>query len=97
MSDTVESLIAYCRENGRVCPQPVHWNRLWELLPNRRQIGVGWEPALPMILAGWSASDQSKMQRLTEHIEWAEQHGVLRTATELLRKLREEDWHHKGE
>ena len=33
MTDTVESLIAYCQENGRVCPQPTHWHRLWELLP----------------------------------------------------------------
>ena len=42
--ETVKSL-------GRVCPQPTHWHRLWVLLPNRKRVGVGWVPALPMILA----------------------------------------------
>ena len=97
MTDTVESLIAYCQENGRVCPQPTHWHRLWELLPNRRQVGVGWEPSLPMILAGWSASNQSKMQCLTEHIEWAEKHDTLEDVASFLRNLGEENWYHVGE
>ena len=94
MPDTVESLIAYCQQNGRVCPLPVFWDQLWQLLPNRRQRGVGWEPPLPMILAGWSASHQSKMLRLVQHIEWAEKRGVLGDAAAFLRSLREEDWYH---
>ena len=98
MSDTVESLIAYCRENGRVCPQPVHWNRVWELLPHRRQVGVGWEPPLPLILGTWHETPALlKMLRLAEHIEWAAQHNALDPVAGLLRKLREEDWHHVGE
>ena len=32
MTETVESLIAYCSQDGRVCPQPVFWNELWEML-----------------------------------------------------------------
>ena len=44
-------LIAYCRENSRVCPMPQRWNALWELLPNRKRVGGGWEPPLPLILA----------------------------------------------
>lgn len=94
MTETVESLMAYCRENGRVCPLPMHWHRLWEHLPNRRQLGIGWEPALPMTLASWRASDQSKILRLTEHIEWAEKHGGLQPVADFLRKLPEADWHH---
>ncbi len=27
-SDAVESLIAYCRENSRVCPMPQRWSAL---------------------------------------------------------------------
>ena len=51
MNDTAESLIAYCRENSRVCPEPGLWHNLWALLPERRQIGAGWQPSLPLILA----------------------------------------------
>ena len=40
MSDTVERLIAYCRENNRVCPLPPLWNQLWEMLPNRTRVGL---------------------------------------------------------
>lgn len=31
MSDTVESFL---------------WNKLWEVLPNRRRVGLGWESDL---------------------------------------------------
>jgi hypothetical protein len=51
MNETVESLVAFCRENDRVCPLPLLWNELWEMLPNRSQVGVGWQPPLPLILA----------------------------------------------
>ena len=75
MSDTVENLIAYCRENNRVCPLPRRWNELWEMVPYRRRIGNGWEPGLPLILAAWEDSPAMlKMARLAEHLEWAANH-----------------------
>jgi hypothetical protein len=74
MTDTVESLVAYCRQDGRVCPQPPLWNELWEMLPNRQRVGSGWEPPLPLILAAWHTTPAlSKMLRLEDHIRWAEQ------------------------
>jgi hypothetical protein len=73
MTETTQSLIAYCRENGRVCPKPDVWNELWELLPERQQIDGGWQPSLPLILASWAyTSNLEKMLRLAEHIEWAD-------------------------
>lgn len=98
MSDTVESLVAYCREDNRVCPLPTQWNRLWEMLPDRKRIGTGWEPPLPLILAAWHDTPaMSKMLRLTEHIEWAAQHGALDSVARFLHELREEDWFHIGD
>ena len=39
---------------------------------------MGWQPALPLILGAWHETPAvMKMTRLTEHIEWAEQYGVL--------------------
>ena len=98
MSDTVESLVAYCRENNRVCPLPNLWKRLWEMLPNRVQVEAGWQPPLPLILAAWHDTPaMPKMLRLAEHIGWAAEHGALESVGKFLRELREEDWLHIGE
>jgi hypothetical protein len=93
--NTAKSLIAYCREGDRVCPQPPLWQQLWEMLPNRRQIGVNWEPALPLILAAWGETPAMfKMLRLAEHIEWAAKHNTLPQIAVFVRGLREDDWYH---
>jgi hypothetical protein len=94
----VDSVLKLCRENGRVCPQPQKWQQLWELLPDKRPIGVGWQPSLPLILGGWwHSSDEDKRQRLEAHIHWATEHGGLESVAELLRSLMEEDWHHENQ
>jgi hypothetical protein len=96
MADALQSLLEYCKANGRVCPQPIKWNDLYSLLPNRRQVGAGFEPAAPLILAGWWASDdQQKKERLADHLKWAEKHGALDRADKYLRSLSEAEWHHE--
>lgn len=98
MSDTVESLIAYCQDGGRVCPMPQQWNKLWGMLPGRVRDGVGWQPPAPLILAAWHETPAlMKMVRLADHIKWADQHDTLEPVAEFLRNLREEDWHHLSE
>lgn len=93
--ETPDSLIAYCQENDRVCPQPGLWHDLWETLPDKQQIGAGWKPALPLILAAWEhASNLEKMLRLADHIHWAENHGCLPEVSTFLHGLAESDWHH---
>lgn len=95
MTETVEALLTYCRENNRVCPLPSQWNRLWEMLPGHSPNGSGWHPRPPLILAAWHTTPMSlKMLRLREHIEWAASRGSLEAAGKFLRDLREEDWYH---
>jgi hypothetical protein len=68
------------------------------MLPHRKRAGVGWDPALPLILAAWHDTPaMSKMVRLVEHIEWAGQHEALNEIGIFLRSLPEKDWHHVGE
>ncbi len=98
MSDTIESLVAYCRQNNRVCPMPLIWNRLWEMLPGRSRVGGSWQPPPPLVLAAWHDSPAThKMLRLMEHIEWANEHGSLEAVGKFLRGLREDDWCHTGD
>ena len=96
LSDKAESLVIYCKELGRFCPQPNYWNQLWELLPGRMQKSSGgWVPALPLILAAWwHTSGLDKMLRLHEHIQWADEHGVIDEVDVYLRSLTEEQWFH---
>ena len=55
--ETLGSLWEYCQVNGRLVPMPTPWNRLYELLRDRRRkASGGWEPALPLILAAWEHS-----------------------------------------
>jgi hypothetical protein len=98
VSESAESLIAYCRENSRICPVPERWDALWKMLPERRRVGGGWEPPLPLILAAWhDTPDMLKMLRLREHVEWAAEHGALDSVAGYLRGLREDDWFHRGD
>lgn len=95
MSESTESLIAYCRENSRVCPMPQRWIVLWDLLPDRTRVGVGWQPPLPLILGAWDDTPgMLKMLRLAEHIEWAADHGALELIAAFLRGLKEDEWFH---
>lgn len=95
---TLEQILADVQRNGRVCPQPQRWQQLYELLPNKRRAGGGWEPALPLILAAWWDTPAiSKMARLREHLEWADAHGCLEQVSVFLAGLKEEEWHHLGD
>lgn len=71
MVDTLQTLTDYCQENNRICPMPRRWNELYELLPNRRRAGGGYEPAAPLTLAAWHTSPAFlKMMRLSDCDDW---------------------------
>ena len=85
-------------KNSRVCPQPMKWQKLYDLLPNKKRNGSSWEPPPPLILAAWwDAPALMKMLRLKEHLDWAAKHGCLDTVCEFMAQLKEEDWYHVGE
>jgi len=95
---TLETVLAQIQANNRVCPMPQKWQQLYELLPNKRRAGAGWEPSLPLILAAWDNTPaMSKMLRLREHIEWAAAHNCIDEVHTFLEALPEEQWHHVGE
>jgi hypothetical protein len=91
----LEQILAIARQANRVCPLPQEWNRLYELLPEKRRVKNSWEPAPPLILAAWSDTPaMSKILRLQEHIEWAASHGSLDVIGKFLAALPEDQWLH---
>lgn len=90
-----EDVLAIATRAGRVCPLPQAWSRLYDLLPGKRRVGGGWEPALPLILAAWQDTTAvAKGNRLREHIQWAASHGALDPVREFLETLPEDQWLH---
>ena len=91
-------VLAIASRDGRVCPKPSAWNRMYELLPDRRRDGYGFIPSAPLILQAWlETGDEQKRERLIEHLQWAQSRGALGAIQAFLAKLPEGEWHHVGE
>ena len=90
----MQDLIVYVTSNERVCPQPMKWDKMWQVMgsPSRN---IPDFPGLPLILNGWHMStDKEKRLRLIEQIKFGNQMGTLDKVDKFLRALSEDDWHH---
>jgi len=99
MSDVVvnvEATLVLAQQNGRVCPRPIHWVKLYRMLPGRYDTPLGPEPPPPLLESGPNAPALLKTLRLKAHIRWAAAHGALREIHAFLAALREQDWIHAG-
>jgi len=92
MEEKLSSLLEYVLAEGRVCPMPDYWNQLWEMLPDKKRVGSGWEPSLPLILTAWDSPALPKIMRLQEHIRYAAEHGALDEVDKFLRALSNDQW-----
>lgn len=96
-NEQLQGLLRFVQADGRICPQPGRWHELWEMLPDKRRVGYGWQPPLPLILAAWDfATGIEKMLRLRQHIEYAAEEGVLDLVDQFLRNLPQDDWYTVG-
>jgi hypothetical protein len=48
----LKDMLEYVQSKSRVFPVPQRWNALWEMLPERRRIGNGWDP-VPILYVDW--------------------------------------------
>ena len=68
----------------------IHWNIMI--------VNDEWEAAIrfsvPLILAAWAeTSIEAKRERVKEHLEYAEQEGVLHDVESFLKNLTEDQWY----
>jgi hypothetical protein len=90
-----ETVMRLARQQGRVCPLPSAWRRLYMLLPAVHLEGRVLRAPLPVDSIEWPRTgDLARQWRLREQIDWADRHGALRTVHDFLARLREEEWHH---
>jgi len=86
----LEHLEQFCRSSGRVCPLPVYWVRLWEMIAKASPDN---EPPLPLILAALNETTHlDRMVRLVEQLEHAEKNGTLDAVDSYLRELPLSRW-----
>lgn len=91
---SLADVLRIAQSEGRICPQPDAWDRLWQMLPGRQREGAGWHPPLPLILAAWwETSDAEKRERFLAHLQYAAERGVLDAVAAYLKSLRPEQWH----
>jgi hypothetical protein len=96
MTEQLQALLIFCKSNGRVCPQPLRWKELWEMLPDKKRKGRDWNPSLPLILAAWwETTHTEKRNRLQEHLIYAEEKGILDKVAAFLHCLSEDQWFHE--
>jgi hypothetical protein len=87
---SVDDVLVEARRNNRVCPQPVFWFQLYDLLPEGPR-----RPAPPPDGPVWrSSSSLAKRMALRDQLEYADRVGVLPAVNTFLRKMREQDWLH---
>ena len=95
MKSQLKDLLEFCRKNGRVCPHPVEWDRLWRILRDRRPKQSRWNPPRPLILATWwETTIPEKRECLKQHIRWAYEHEIFDTVNSFIRALSEDQWFH---
>ena len=94
----MERLLSYCVENGRVCPMPLPWQQVWDMLPAKKHHSAEWDPPLPPIFAAWwETSDDLKRDLFEQHLRWAAAHGALDRVARFFRSFPESEWHHRRE
>ena len=92
---TVAQVLNLARKNNRVCPMPGPWQQLYDMLPNKEQVGRDWRPQAPLTGGAWSATPAiSKRMCLRDHIEWADSHGILDDVYLFLKALPDDEWLH---
>ena len=90
MPKQLEDLEAFCLTENRVCPMPVYWVRLWEMI---KRADVDMEVPLPLILEAWNETTHlDKMVRLVENLQHAEENGSLDAVDSYLRELPLSRW-----
>ena len=80
-------------KNNRICPQPQHWNKLWEIIKSKTDEKI----SLPLILAAWwETSDDEKSERFKYHLKIAERLNAMNEVEMYIQSMNENDWHYKN-
>jgi len=96
----LKKLLDYCQSDGRVCPFPDEWQRVWNRLPadKKRQTNNLRPnfPPTPLVLGGWHSLKQKKREHLLVQIYWSSIHGGFNKVSKYLMGLEDSRWYMPG-
>jgi hypothetical protein len=96
----LKKLLDYCQSDGRVCPFPDEWQRVWNRLPadkKRQTNNLGHNfPPTPLVLHGWHSPKQKKREHLLVQIYWSSIHGGFAKVSKYLMELEDSRWYMPG-
>jgi hypothetical protein len=98
-------VLDFIEDNEIVCPLPVPWKDLHELIVRRAHgianselniVTLGEEHGIetPLILGGWIASDSDKKERFLSHIQHAAENNIINQVKQFLFNLTMDDFLH---
>jgi len=91
----LNNLLKHIEGNALICPMPSLWNKLYDLILNKKSVHNGDSdniPSPPLILGAWQESDASKAERFKEHIHFAYENNELEEVEEFIMDLKYDDW-----
>jgi len=80
------ALLDYCGMEGRICPSPEAWHRMWKLLQARATDRKPLQPPAP------DEPRNSLKWALVDHLLWADQLGMFGEIDQYLRGLAPGQW-----
>ena len=89
-------LLNYCQSNGRICPSPQHWNKIYHVYSwhTDKHKFTKYPPfKIPLIVGAWNTSDIEKRQRLLTQIYWCYKNYFMGSMYNQIMKLTEDNWH----
>ena len=90
-----QELGEYLHSKELVCPMPIKWAALWDLMRKEATATGVPVPSIdiqPLILNGWEADDTAKNQRFRAQLKYASEVGLSSSVIEFLSKLAPTDW-----
>ena len=90
-TQTKEGLINYCEEKNRVCPVPLKWMEVMNII----KVTPGEPGSLTsLVLGGWDSTHEEKRDRLKKQIEYAsENQDIFQNLQRFILRLKDEDWY----
>jgi len=97
MKNTLEELIKYCVDKNRVCPMPIKWVQISEIISVKPGYPGNHVSLSPLILGGWDSSNEKKRDKLKTQIEYvAQDPEIYQELEKFILNLKDDEWYYSN-
>ena len=88
----LQDLLNYCQSNGRVCLEPLSWEKMFRRFRMNKSYVVNNFPPNQPILGGWTDDNEYKRLLFLTHIYWAYKHNLFKWVDRYIRSCNDDKW-----